>query len=150
MGGQTEPKRANPSGRILEMNVVKDNVDIGVLVRDIDACLKFYCEALGFPKVEQRRIGDRSQHRVQIGKTLLKLLESPGNPPPLGPHGRFAQAGFSYITIQVDDAAATAKELETRGVVFTDPPHPNSVGDTVASFEDPEGNTIEIVSNKQE
>ena len=132
------------------MKVVKDAVDIGVLVRDIDACLKFYCEDLGFPKIEQRRIGDRIQHRIRIGTKLLKLLESPGDPPPARLRGRFSQAGLTYITIQVDDAAAVAKQLEAKGVVFTAPPHPNSVGDTVASFEDPDGNTIEIVSDKQE
>ena len=131
------------------MRVVQDSVDIGLLVRDIDACLKFYCQDLGFPKVEQRNIGDRIQHRIQIGRTLLKLLWSPAQPPPAGPHGRDAQAGYRYITIEVDDAEAAAKELQGRGVVFIAPPHPNSVGDTVAMLEDPEGNTIELFSPKR-
>lgn len=128
------------------MHVVKDTVDIGLLVRDIDACLKFYCQDLGFPRVEERTIGGRVQHRIQIGKTLLKLLWSPADPPPAGPRGRDTQAGYRYITIEVDDAEAAARELEGRGIIFISPPHPNSVGDTVAMFEDPEGNTIELLS----
>jgi glyoxylase I family protein len=128
------------------VNVVKRPVDIGLLVRDVDVCLRFYCDALGFAKVEERIIGDRSQHRIQIGGALLKLYELRGGTPPLPTRGRDSQAGFRYLTIEVDDAVAVAAELEARGVTLVAPPHPNSVGDIVATIEDPEGNTIEILS----
>jgi catechol 2,3-dioxygenase-like lactoylglutathione lyase family enzyme len=131
------------------MNVVGPSLDIGLLVRDVDACLRFYCDVLGFPKVEERVIGDRHQHRIQIGATLLKLYELRGRVPPPPSPGRDSQAGYRYLTITVDDAYSAAAELEARGISFIAPPHANSAGDTVASFEDPEGNTIEIFSAKR-
>jgi len=131
------------------MNVVNQSVDIGLLVRDAGACLRFYCDTLGFAMVEERVIGDRIQHRIRIGGTLLKLYELRSGPPAAGSRGRDTQAGFRYLTIEVDDAYATAAELEARGVIFVSSPHPNSAGDTIASLEDPEGNTIEFFSAKR-
>jgi len=131
------------------MNVLKESVDIGLLVRDVEACLRFYRDSLGFPIVEERVIGDRIQHRIRIGGTLLKLYELRSGPPPPASRGRDTQAGFRYLTIEVDDAYAAAKELVARGIAFVSPPHPNSAGDTVATIEDPEGNTIEIFSAKR-
>ena len=33
------------------MEIAKPGIDLGVLVRDVEACLRFYCEDLGLPKV---------------------------------------------------------------------------------------------------
>jgi catechol 2,3-dioxygenase-like lactoylglutathione lyase family enzyme len=129
------------------MQVVKDNVDIGILVRDIDACLKFYTETLGLPKVGEVKLGERIQHRVQAGQALLKLMEFPTDPPPAGPRGRLAQAGIRYLTIHVADVPVLVKDLEAKGVSFVLPVTKTATGATVAMFEDPEGNTIEIASN---
>ena len=129
------------------MEFVKDNVDIGVLVRDIKACNKFYGETLGLKKVGEVPIGGRIQHRFQLGGALLKLLEFPdGNAPPAGPRGRLLQAGIRYITVHVPDVPVLAKELEAKGVPIVTPVTKTATGSTIAMFEDPEGNTIEIAS----
>jgi len=129
------------------METVSDNVDIGVLVRDISACAKFYSEVLGLKKVGEVPIGGRIQHRFQLGGALLKLLEFPeGNAPPAGPRGRLSQAGIRYITVHVADVPSLAKELEGKGVTLVTPVTKTATGSTIAMFEDPEGNTIEIAS----
>jgi catechol 2,3-dioxygenase-like lactoylglutathione lyase family enzyme len=129
------------------MKTTKDTVDIGVLVRDINACNTFYSEVLGLKKVGEVPIAGRIQHRYQLGGALLKLLEFPdGNAPPAGPRGRLSQAGLRYITVHVPDAAALAKELEAKGVPIVTPVTKTATGSTIAMFEDPEGNTIEIAS----
>jgi len=128
------------------MQIVKDNVDIGILVRDIDSCLKFYTETLGLPKVGEVKLGERIQHRIQAGAALIKLLEFPQGAPPAGPRGRLAQAGIRYITIHVADVPALVQELEAKGVQLVMPVTKAATGATVAMFEDPEGNTIEIAS----
>lgn len=128
------------------MQIVKDAVDIGILVRDIDSCLKFYTETLGLPKVGEVKLGERIQHRVQAGQTLLKLMEFPKDPPPAGPRGRLAQSGIRYLTVHVADVASLVQELEAKGVSFVMPLTKTATGATVAMFEDPEGNTIEIAS----
>jgi catechol 2,3-dioxygenase-like lactoylglutathione lyase family enzyme len=129
------------------LKLTKDTVDIGVLVRDIDSCNKFYSDVLGLKKVGEVPIAGRIQHRYQLGGALLKLLEFPdGNAPPPGPKGRLSQAGIRYITVHVPDAAALAKELEAKGVPIVTPVTKTATGSTIAMFEDPEGNTIEIAS----
>jgi catechol 2,3-dioxygenase-like lactoylglutathione lyase family enzyme len=129
------------------MQFVSDNVDIGVLVRDIDSCSRFYSDVLGLKKVGEVPIGGRIQHRFQLAGALLKLLEFPdGNAPPAGPRGRLSQAGIRYITVHVPDAAALARELEAKGVTLVTPITKTATGATIAMFEDPEGNTIEIAS----
>jgi catechol 2,3-dioxygenase-like lactoylglutathione lyase family enzyme len=129
------------------MELTSENVDIGILVRDIDACNRFYGETLGLKKVATVDLGARIQHRYQLGGALLKLLEFPdGNPPPPGPRGRLKQAGIRYITVHVPDAAALAGELEAKGVLMVTPVTKTANGSTIAMFEDPEGNTIEIAS----
>ena len=50
------------------MEVAKPGIDLGVLVRDVDACLKFYCDDLGLKKVAELSFpGNRTMHRIQIG-----------------------------------------------------------------------------------
>jgi catechol 2,3-dioxygenase-like lactoylglutathione lyase family enzyme len=129
------------------MELVKDTVDIGVLVRDIDACLDFYTKTLGFPKIGEVKMGERTQHRIQIGNAMLKLMQFPeGAAPPAGPRGRTAQAGIRYLTVHVKDVPSLVKELEAKGITFVMPVTKAATGATVAMFEDPEGNTIEIAS----
>lgn len=129
------------------MQLVSDNVDIGVLVRDINACVKFYSDVLGLKKVGEVPIGGRIQHHFQLGSSLLKLLEFPeGNAPPAGPRGRLSQAGIRYITVHVPDVPTLAKDLESKGVPIVTPVTKTATGSTIAMFEDPEGNTIEIAS----
>lgn len=129
------------------MEIIKDSVDIGVYVRDIDACLRFYCDGLGLPKDGEVQFpGDRTQHRLRIGKSLLKLMQFPdGEAPPAGPPGRMAQAGIRYFTIAVRDLPGIVKHLESKGLTFVVPPREARPGVTIAMIEDPEGNTVELL-----
>jgi catechol 2,3-dioxygenase-like lactoylglutathione lyase family enzyme len=129
------------------MELARGAVDIGVYVRDIDACLRFYCDGLGLPKVGEIEFpGGRVQHRIAIGESLLKLMQFPdGEAPPAGPPGRMAASGIRYITIAVRDLAALVTELEARGLSFVVPPRPSPSGATIAMLEDPEGNTVELL-----
>ena len=129
------------------MELARDAVDIGVYVRDIDACLRFYCEGLGLPKVGELEFpGGRVQHRIAVGDSLLKLMQFPdGEAPPAGPPGRMAQSGIRYITIAVRDLSALVRELEGKGLSFVVPPRPSPSGATIAMLEDPEGNTVELL-----
>ncbi len=129
------------------MHIAKDAVDIGVYVRDIDACLRFYCDGLGLPKVGELAFPEgRTQHRIRIGGSLLKLMQFPdGEAPPAAPPGRMAQAGIRYITITVGDLPALVQELEAKGLTFVVPPRRSPSGSLIAMLEDPEGNTVELL-----
>lgn len=131
------------------MQIAKDAVDIGVYVRDIDACLRFYCDGLGLTKVGEVAFpGGRTQHRLQIGGSLLKLMEFPEDPPPAGPPGRMAQAGIRYFTIGVRNLPALVGELEAKGLTFAVPLRESRPGVWIAMLEDPEGNTVELLEDR--
>jgi catechol 2,3-dioxygenase-like lactoylglutathione lyase family enzyme len=129
------------------MQLAKSAVDIGVLVRDIYACLRFYCEQLGLPKVGELQFPDgRLQHRIAIGDSLLKLMQFPdGQAPPAAPPGRMAQSGIRYITVAVQDLQGVVEHLQAQGLTFVVPPRPSPSGAIIAMIEDPEGNTVELL-----
>ena len=128
------------------MEIAKDAVDIGVYVRDIQACLKFYCEDLGLPKTGELPFpGNRTQHRIQIGSSLLKLMEFHDGAPPAGPTPANAQSGFRYFTIGVRGLAGIVKELEAKGHTFTLPLRESRPGVQIAMLQDPDGNTVELM-----
>jgi catechol 2,3-dioxygenase-like lactoylglutathione lyase family enzyme len=131
------------------MQVTKDSVDIGVHVRDIDAMLAFYCDALGLPKDGEVTFpGGRTQHRIKIGSALLKLMEHEQDAPPAGPKGMRAQSGIRYFTISIRDLDGTVRDLEAKGLSFVVPPREARPGVWIAMVEDPEGNTVELLEQR--
>ena len=128
------------------MEIAKPGIDLGILVRDVDACVRFYCDDLGLPKVAEIPFpGNRTMHRIQIGDTVLKLMEYRDGAPPAGPRGREAQAGIRYFTISVRDLPAVVAELEAKGHTFTVPLREARPGVWIAMLEDPDGNTVELL-----
>jgi catechol 2,3-dioxygenase-like lactoylglutathione lyase family enzyme len=128
------------------MEITKPGIDLGILVRDVDACVRFYCEDLGLPKVGEISFpGNRTMHRIQIGDTVLKLMEYQDGPPPAGPRGREVQSGIRYFTISVRDLPAVVADLEAKGHTFTVPLREARPGVWIAMLEDPDGNTVELL-----
>lgn len=128
------------------MEVAKPGIDLGVLVRDVDACLNFYCGDLGLPKVAEVPFpGNRTMHRIQIGDSVLKLMQYGDGPPPAGPSGREAQSGIRYFTISVHNLPDVVKKLEAKGHTFTVPLRESRPGVWIAMLEDPDGNTVELL-----
>src|SRR5829696_3816121 len=124
------------------MEIAKPGVDIGVYVRDIDAMLRFYCDGLGLERTGAVNFpGDRTQHRIAIGDSVLKLMQFPdGDAPPPAPAGRMAQGGIRYFTIAVRNLPALVDDLESRGLHFVVPLRESRPGVWIAMLEDPEGN----------
>lgn len=128
------------------MDVAKEGIDLGVLVRDVDACLKFYCDDLGLPKVGEIAFpGDRTMHRIQIGNSVLKLMQYHNGAPPAGPTGREAQSGIRYFTIAVHNLPDVVKKLEDKGLTFHVPLREARPGVWIAMLDDPDGNTVELL-----
>jgi catechol 2,3-dioxygenase-like lactoylglutathione lyase family enzyme len=128
------------------MEIAKPGIDLGVLVRDIDACVQFYGGDLGLPKVGEIPFpGNRTMHRFQIGDTVLKLMQYGDGAPPAGPRGRESQAGIRYFTIAVKDLPAVVAGLEAKGHTFSVPLREARPGVWIAMLEDPDGNTVELL-----
>ncbi len=92
-----------------------------VRVTDIDASLRFYCDALGLKEVARKE--------VPQGRFTLVFLAAPGDesaqveltynwdPQPY-PGGR----NFGHLAYAVDDIYATCQRLRDHGVVISRPP----------------------------
>ncbi len=54
-------------------------------------------------------------------------------------------AGWRHLALRVDSIEAARRELESRGVAFTESPKPAGGGGRVLFFKDPEGNLLHFV-----
>ena len=84
---------------------------IGVMVRDIEASLRFYVEALGFEVTDRADMGEVKLAFLNIGSCLLELVQTPdASPREAGP--------VDHIAMEVKDIDALMCRLTDRGVKF--------------------------------
>jgi catechol 2,3-dioxygenase-like lactoylglutathione lyase family enzyme len=113
---------------------------IAIPVRNQDASLKFYTEALGFKVVTDQPYTEK-QRWIE--------LAIPGCPTGLAlftPDGQEDRIGqFQSIAFWCDDVHATAKVLKSKGVQFSKEPKTEEWG-TSSVFKDPDGNQFALSS----
>lgn len=128
------------------MKITHDSIDIGIVVTDIDASLRFYCGDLELEKLGELELpGNRVMHRLQAGTSMIKLQELRDDTPPRGPDGILAQAGIRYLTIWVAGIHSEVERLTARGCTFSRPLQEIRDGVYIAMLEDPDGNTVELI-----
>ncbi len=67
----------------------KDSIDIGIVVRDADAALKFYRDTLGFEDTGTMPMaGGGTMYRLLCGSTLVKIVAPDKELPAIGPSRR--------------------------------------------------------------
>ena len=97
--------------------LVKDAIDLGIVVKDKDAALKFYRDTLGFEFVEETDMGRGTlMQRLNCGNTLIKLLtfaETPEASAP--PGGIIGGTGYRYWTISVSNLEAVTDACREAG-----------------------------------
>ncbi len=92
-----------------------------VRVTDLDASLKFYCDALGLREV--------SRKEVPQGRFTLVFLAAPGDESAQveltynwDPEAYTGGRNFGHIAYQVDDIYAACQRLKDHGVTINRPP----------------------------
>ena len=135
----------------------------GIIVKDIDAMLRFYTEDLGL-KVLDRYDMEADQHgdhagiphakRVELFMGLgddghmLELIQW-HDPKSASGHLALNQLGATHICFLVDDLKSAYEELKGKGVTFVTEPKFDKTpeGDDwgVVYFQDPEGNWLEFI-----
>jgi catechol 2,3-dioxygenase-like lactoylglutathione lyase family enzyme len=146
-------------------------IDLGCVVSDIDASMKFYTEALGFQEAgafsvpagfaTESGLTDNKKLEVQIlslgkkgeGSTGLKLMQVEGNSAKADNEFINSTLGFSYLTIMVsstDDALARLKKAGVKPIAKGPVTLPDSLNPSLALtiVRDPDGNLIELVGPK--
>lgn len=131
----------------MTVQLTKDSIDIGIVIKDSDASLKFYRDTLGF-----NHVGDMPQanggvmHRLLCGTTLVKLVR-PGAPLAnnAAPGGIQGAYGYRYWTISVSNLEEITKTCEDAGYKVTVQPREIRPGVSISMVEDPDGNWVEFL-----
>jgi predicted enzyme related to lactoylglutathione lyase len=123
------------------------HIDIGIVVRDIDATLPFYRDTLGLKlAIDFDLPGGSHMWQFRAGPCQVKLVTHKNTPaqanPPGGSNGG---TGLRYLTINVDDIDAAVAACEAAGANIPLPILELMPGIRIAMVEDPEGNTIEFL-----
>jgi len=127
----------------------KDSIDIGIVVRDADAALKFYRDTLGFEDTGTMPMaGGGTMYRLLCGSTLVKVVapdkELPAPAPPGGITGAY---GYRYWTISVPNLDELTAKCEAAGTKVAVKPREIREGVRISIVEDPDGNWVELLEN---
>ena len=115
------------------MKAVLDHV--GIAVKDIDAALAFYRDALGLEVESPEEIASQHvrAHFVPVGSARLELLEATAPESPVAKYIGRRGPGLHHITLRVPDLRAALAELRRRGVrMVDDEPRPGAEGSLIA------------------
>ena len=133
------------------IELTKDSIDIGIVVRDSARSLRFYRDTLGLDHVADMPMpvtGNGTMHRLMCGTTLVKLVSYDEPPVATNPPGGAAGAvGIRYFTLWVRDLAGLVKKFEEAGDRIAIPFTEIRPGVSIAMIEDPDGNWVELVQN---
>jgi glyoxylase I family protein len=130
------------------MEIAKDSLDLGILVSDINASLKFYQDLLGLKFIEKNPVWFGTMYRLRFGASDFKLI-APRTLPPKGPVGLEAQIGFRYVTFVIKNLSAVCAKLQEKGVAFEIPEKEARPGVKIAMVRDPDGNIVEFVERSK-
>ena len=139
-------------GRITMMSIelAKDAIDIGIVVRDGDAAMKFYRDTLGLEHIADTPMpGGSTMHRLMCGTTLVKIVERDKPPEKAdNPDGPGGASGIHYWTITIHDLDAMTAKFSDAG--YTVPVAPREVrpGVRISMIEDPDGNWLELLEDR--
>ena len=135
---------------MMSIELAKDSIDIGIVVRDGDAAMKFYRDTLGLEHIADTPMpGGGTMHRLMCGTTLVKIVERDEPPEksdnPGGPSGA---SGIRYWTITIHDLDAMTAKFSDAG--YTVPVAPREVrpGVRISMIEDPDGNWLELLEDR--
>jgi methylmalonyl-CoA epimerase len=95
---------------------------IGIAVRDVEAALAFYRDALGL-HVEETEVVESQRvraHFIPVGEPALELLEATASDSAIAKYIEKRGPGIHHITLRVGDIAAALEQLKARGVRLVD------------------------------
>jgi catechol 2,3-dioxygenase-like lactoylglutathione lyase family enzyme len=130
------------------VELTKDSVDVGIVVKDAEASLKFYRDTLGLEYERAMAMPDGgTMYRLFCGTSMIKLLtfEKPpkADAPPGGIRGAY---GYRYWTISVSNMPELLKECEEAGYKVVVPETEIRPGVSISIVEDPDANWVEFLS----
>ena len=135
----------------MTVRLKKDSIDIGIVVRDGEAALRFYRDTLGLEHVaDVPAANGGTMHRLMCGTTVVKLVEYPQAPAAANPIGGIdAASGYRYWTISVLNLDEATKQCADAGYTVAWEPREIRPNVRIAMIEDPDGNWVELLENNE-
>jgi len=128
------------------VKLTKDSIDLGIIVSDAEAALKFYRDTLGFEHVGDAPMGGGStMHRLMCGTSLIKVISGNGATAKPAPGGIAGGLGYRYWTISVSNIREVVAACEAGGYKVAVGVREFRPGVTIAIVEDPDGNWVEFL-----
>lgn len=129
------------------VQLAKDSIDLGIVIRDSASALKFYRDTLGLDHVADMDMpGGAVMHRLLCGSTLVKLVRHAVIPDDANPPGGLAKAtGIRYFTLTVSNLADVLAECDAAGFKVVWKKREIRPGVSVGMVEDPDGNWVEFL-----
>jgi len=131
------------------MKAVLDH--IGIAVKDLEAALAFYRDALGLEVEATEEIPSQRvrAHFLTVGEPRLELLEATSPDSPIARHLERRGAGLHHITLRVEDIGAALAELKARGIRLIDEEPRPGAEESLIAFVHPAGTGGVLIELKQ-
>jgi catechol 2,3-dioxygenase-like lactoylglutathione lyase family enzyme len=131
----------------MPLTVGKPAIDIGIVVRDPQAMLRFYRDVLELPFIaEVAMSGGMTMYRLRCGETVVKLVAFAKVPEAAAaPGGLSGATGIRYFTITVPDLEAVVARCRDAGCRVPVAPREIRPGVSICMVEDPDGNWVEFL-----
>jgi catechol 2,3-dioxygenase-like lactoylglutathione lyase family enzyme len=129
------------------VQLTKSAIDLGIVVTDGAAALKFYRDTLGFRhEADTPFPGGGTMHRLWCGDSLIKVVVPPAPPAArAAPGGIPAATGYRYWTISVSNLNEITDACRTGGYKVVVDPREIRPGISISIVEDPDGNWVEFL-----
>lgn len=115
------------------MKAVLDHV--GIAVKDLNAALAFYRDALGLEIEAPEEVASQHvrAHFIPVGESKLELLEATSAESAIAKYVEKRGPGLHHITLRVEDINAAVAQLKARGARLIDEqPRPGAEGAMIA------------------
>jgi catechol 2,3-dioxygenase-like lactoylglutathione lyase family enzyme/uncharacterized protein YndB with AHSA1/START domain len=130
----------------MAIRLASEALDVGIVVRDLDAAVRFYHDTLGLPLDRSFPTDSGAVHPLVCGAARLKLVELAVVPADANPRGGIQGAtGLRYLTLYVEDLDDVLARCRAAATPVSAPKTEVAPGIFTAVVEDPDGSLIELV-----
>jgi catechol 2,3-dioxygenase-like lactoylglutathione lyase family enzyme len=131
------------------MRLAKQELDVGIVASDPKATVDFYRDILGLEQLPSAPLGrGLTQHRLRVGKHLVKINEH-ATLPPRQRGGTERAVGMRLLALILDDLDAVVQRIQDAGRRYDALPVSDSLAYRVGFTQDPEGNVLELVGLRE-
>ena len=130
------------------VQLTKDSIDLGIVIRDAERSLAFYRDTLGFTDAGSMPMpgGGGTMYRLMCGTSTIKLVHPGTEPPASAPPGGIPGAyGYRYWTISVSTLHEITDACAAAGAKVVVPARALRDGISISIVEDPDGNWVEFL-----